>query len=516
MTVDLSKLKRSQDSPTDRSRLSPRYRWITRVVIPVAIVGGFVCLMLVTAGTHFLPRQSVTVLPVLVGESQATQSDVAIFQAAGWVEPRPQAIAIAALAPGVVDELLVVEGQLVEMDEPVARLHTKDAELILRQSKANLSLRQGELERCQAELRAAVSRFEQPVHLEVLLSDAQGLLARSRSELASLPFLTESAQSKEAFAKINLEGKLVAKDAISGRIVQQAQAEYATAKATLDELLQRRPFLQREVDALESKVAGVETQLRLLIEEKRQLEEARAKVNSATAIVEEAQIQVEQAELNLNRMVVTAPHCGRILRVIVSRGARVMGLEANASQSSSTIAFMYDPSKLQVRADVRLEDVPKLRNGQRVEIKTASAPEVIQGRVLQATSSANIQKNTLEVKVELIEPPVNVTPEMLVTATFYSLASAETTPSTKSAVRMLVPKQLINTGDTGNFVWTVDERQRAIRKTIALGNPSSGELSEVVSGLNLTDKLIVQGREALTEGLPLKIMGEDTTLGVAR
>ncbi len=517
--LDLTGLQRtstssSAPSPATSPRRPIRKRLLTRVVIPVAILGGFLSLLVVTAGLQWMPRHHVTVIPVLVDNSQTAASDVALFQAAGWVEPRPQSVAIAALAAGVVDELLVVDGQLVERDEPVARLFTKDAELAARQSKANLALRQGELARCHAELRAATAQHAKPVHLEVVLSDAQGLLAKVRTELASLPFQIDAARSKETFAKQNLMGKQAAREALVGRIVQQAESEHSSAKATLDELLQRQPFLQKEVDALESKVAGIETQLELLIDERRQLEEALAKVQSATAIVEEAQIQVEQAELNLSRMLVTAPIRGRILRVAVSRGARVMGLEAHAGQSTSTVALMYDPEKLQVRADVRLEDVPKIRNGQRVEIQTASATETIQGRVLQATSSANIQKNTLEVKVELIDTPPSITPEMLVTATFFSPESLEVASQFKSTMRMLVPKSLVDTTDSGTFVWTVDERQRATRKAVVLGQQRSSELTEIVSGLNPTDKLIVQGRETIAEGSRLRIIGEDQNLGI--
>ena len=162
----------------------------------------------------------------------------------------------------------------------------------------------------------------------------------------------------------------------------------------------------------------MQQQLELLVEETRQLQEAKAKVASSAAIRDEAKLHLRQAELTLERTTVRAPMNGRILRLVASPGQRVMGLDANAGQSSSTVVEMYDPTRLQVRADVRLEDVPMVMPGAPVEIETASSGSVIQGRVLQTTSSANIQKNTLEVKVELIDPPPTVSPEMLVTATF--------------------------------------------------------------------------------------------------
>ena len=289
-----------------------------------------------------------------------------------------------------------------------------------------------------------------------------------------------------------------------------------SANAILRELLERQPFLQKEVDALQQRVAGVQKQLKLLIDEKRQLEEAKAKVDSAIATVEDAAVQVEQAQLTLSRMVVTAPIRGRILRLLVSRGTRLMGLETTAGQNTSTVAQMYDPSQLQVRADVRLEDVQKIQNGQLVEIQTASTTDTIQGRVLQATSSANIQKNTLEVKVELINPPPSICPEMLVTTTFLSPAMAADTTNSSQATRILIPKLLVDSSERETFVWIVDERQRAIHREITLGKAAAGDLCEVASGLNATDNLIVQGRETTSAGMRLAIIGEDQTLGAGR
>jgi hypothetical protein len=116
----------------------------------------------------------------------------------------------------------------------------------------------------------------------------------------------------------------------------------------------------------------------------------------------------------------------------------------------------------------------------------------------------------------LIDPPRSVTPEMLVTATFFSPENLEGAAPTKSTLRMLVPQSLVDTTDSGSFVWTVNERQRATRKAVVLGKQTTSELTEVVSGLNPTDKLIVQGRETTAEGSRLRIVGEDQNLGIGR
>jgi hypothetical protein len=191
-----------------------------------------------------------------------------------------------------------------------------------------------------------------------------------------------------------------------------------------------------------------------------------------------------------------------------------MGLETTAGQNTSTIATMYDPAMLQVRADVRLEDVPKLQPGQQVEVKTASTTEVIQGRLLQSTSSANIQKNTLEVKVELLNPPPSVCPEMLVSASFLASEAANDSSQPQLKSSILVPRSLVDSDESGSFVWIVASDLRATKQGITLSDNKSGELAEVTAGLTPTDKLIVQGRENVSPGARLKIVGQDQTLGV--
>ena len=512
--LDLSQLALDR-APTEQTASKPRpRRWFTRYVLPAAILFGFFGLLGAAAGARMLPQPSVEVLPVIVKRATVQQAGTSLFQAAGWIEPRPTSISVAALAPGVIDELLVVEGQQVKKGEPIARLITIDAELDVEQAEATLAIREGELARAEAQRRAAKVRVRQPVHLQVQLADAQSMLAKAQTELAKLPFLIQAAQAQVAYARGSLAGKQAAQSAIAGRVLQQAESEHAGAQADLHELQRRKPNLQYEVDALQSKVKALQTQLDLMIEETRQLEEAEANVQSARALRDEAASQLRQAELMLRRTVIRAPISGRVLRLLAAPGTRMMGLQTAANQSSSTVVEMYDPAMLQVRADVRLEDVPLVRKGQPVEIETASSANVIRGRVLQATSTASVQKNTLEVKVQLIDPPATVSPEMLVTATFLApQPEAAQAGETTEKERVFVPKQLVQTSDAGSVIWIVDAGDQARRVSITIGEAASGELVEVSEGLNVTDKLVASGTEGLQPGDLVHVTGEDRSIG---
>jgi HlyD family secretion protein len=514
--IDLSELARDRSPSGDAPPRRHRRRWLSRYLVPCAILLGFAGLLVAAASSSLLPRRAVQVMPVIVKRSAIQREGTPMFQAAGWIEPRPTAIRVAALAPGVIEQLLVVEGQLVEKDEPIARLIRIDAELAVEQAKATLGLREGELARAVAERDAAKVRLKNPVHLQVELADAKSLLAKSNTESAKLPFLIEAAEAKIEFTRRSLESKQAAGDAIAGRVLDQARNEHAAASASIRELQQRGPNLKSETEAFQAKVDALQKQLELLIEEKRQLQEAEAKVQSGSALRDEGELGLRQAELLLERTVVRAPISGRILALLAAPGTRVMGLNAVAGQNSSTVVEMYDPARLQVRADVRLEDVPMVSRGSTVNVVTASSEAVIEGRVLRATSTANIQKNTLEVKVELLDPPEWVGPEMLVTATFLAPPDKRTRGEPTETERVFVPSQLIQTHDGDSVVWVVDANQRAQRRVILLGGVIPGDLAEVRDGLTVTDKLIASDTTELSSGSRVTVTGEETSLGTGK
>jgi multidrug efflux pump subunit AcrA (membrane-fusion protein) len=252
-------------------------------------------------------------------------------------------------------------------------------------------------------------------------------------------------------------------------------------------------------------------QLELRIDETRQAADSEAQVKAAEARERQARLAVEAAQLRLDRMIVKSPMAGRVLSLIARPGSRLMGLEQNAS----TIVSLYDPQMLQVRADVRLEDVPLVQPGQPVQIETASTKEPIQGQVLYATSQANIQKNTLEVKVAIIAPPPPIRPEMLVTTTFLSPEQpGSQSDDSDQQERLQVPRQLVESADDNPTVWVADPTGVARRKSVRLGKAGTEELVEVVEGLNPTDRLISGGREGLSDGDRITITGEDGNIGL--
>lgn len=509
--LDLSQLAVDRGKPAP-ARLRVRRAWLTRYVLPAAILCGFVALFAWAARDTFLPAQPVTITPVVVSRAEVTQEGAPLFQAAGWVEPRPTPVVAAALAPGVIDQMLVVEGDQVERGQPVAKLIDVDTRLELANARSQHNLQLAELDRARAKLTAAETNLAQPVALQAKLAESDAQLAETARELNNLPYAIQAARTQLELAEVNVRRKEQAGDAISGRLLREARAQLETAANAVKELASREPTLRAQRESLQRKRDAVASQLELLTEERRAVAEAKASVAAAESRVEQTRLAVEAAELRLERMVIRSPIDGCVLSVNAHPGEWLSDIRSSSTHGASAVVSLYDPKSLQVRVDVRLEDVPQVQIGQPTEIATAALAQPIAGRVISVTPQADIQKNTLQVKVAVADPPAVIKPEMLAKVTF--LAPPTPTQEDDDAsppLRLFVPQSLVSAADGASAVWVVDLTEGvARRRPVQVGRGAAeGGLLEITSGLSPTDKLIVGGRETLTDGARVRVAGED-------
>ena len=166
---------------------------------------------------------------------------------------------------------------------------------------------------------------------------------------------------------------------------------------------------------------------------------------------------------------------------------------------------MYDPAKLQVRADVRFQDVPRVFLNQEVLLESDVLSEPVKGRVMYLNPEADIQKNILEVKVEVLDPPGILKPQMLMNITFLSSNEAGS-ENTGSITRIFVPDELVIREQDGTFIWVADvSTNTAVRQRIVTSSQTSGEEIEVTDGLNISSRIIVSPPSDLTDGARVSI-----------
>jgi RND family efflux transporter MFP subunit len=488
--VDLRTLTRETESAA-RKVPPPSFSWKTRILIPGAILLTLLVLIGYTAQDSLLPARAVQVVPVVVRAS-AEGGAVATVQAPGWVEADPFPIAVSALADGVVKEVLALEGQTIKAGQVVARLVDDDAKLALARAEAELAEKQARLE-------AAQRNWDNPVERTRALATSEAMVAESRADLDKLG--AEIAAEEAKLASLQFEAQRAAdafkQQAASEIETVRAQKEFESQKAVVQATKARRPVLEAQLAQRTAELTAAKDNLRLRIEETQALAETKAQRALAQAARDEA-------ALRLSRMDVRSPADGVVMQRLTASGNKlVMNMD---DPHSAHAVLLYDPQKLQVRTDIPLADAAKVGVGTDAKIVVAVLPDrAFNGRITRIVNEADIQKNTLQVKVAILDPDPQLKPEMLARVRF-STNGSTTRPTSGQTV--FVPMELIHrTGDTA-MAWVVDPRRNvAVHRTIQLGQTQQDGWIAVVAGLAPGDQLIADNA-GLSDGQRIRVTGE--------
>ncbi len=481
---------------TDHAVPRPRRRWRTRVLLPMAILLATGAVLAYAARDVFVPRIEVLVAPAVPKATQAMfTSDAApadagadappegapavgaaagggggpvLAQAPGWVEPAPYAVSVPALVEGVVREVLVLEGERIEVGQVVARLIDDNARLRERAADAALAEQTADVERARASLATA----EAQVHVQ------QAEAAELRDEVVSKKPLV--------------------------------------AAGGLSEGMYRR--MEIRLQGLDAKAVAAE----------RVCDEWHASVKQGEAAMQSALVARDEARLALARTEVRSPVAGVVLARLVEPGSRISmrdsGADAGRTGMPGAIVRVYDPAKLQVRVDVPLADAAKIGVGTRAVVITEALPDAeFTGVVARVIHEANIQRNTVQFKVALTAPSPVLKPEMLMRVKLYPAAPTPGTPpggpdgaptapagaTGGGGLALVIPAASITpTTDHAALVWIVDSSSGspiARRREIATApSPDEGFIT-ATRGLTLTDRVILDAPPSLREGSRLVI-----------
>ncbi len=517
----------------------PPARWKSRVLAPALVVLAAAAALLFAAREALRPAVPVRVLPVVlidrpgqagvgpggVTPAQATAAPLqaaSIVQAPGWIEADPFPINVTALASGVVREVLVLEGERVEAEQTLVCLIDEDARLALVRAEADVAERRGELSSAAARLTAARTTWEHPFERTRALQAARAGFAEAVAGLARAEAAraTERARAEEMHDELSRKSRLVESGAVSAgevaRLRYRIEAQEAAVRAAVAE--SQRFEAQRE--RMRAERAAAEQAAALRIEESQALAEAEGQVARAEANLKRAEAARDEAQLRFDRMEVRAPAAGVVMARLVEPGSQLVAGEGR----SAVVARLYDPQRLQVRVDIPLVDAAKVLIGQRAEVTTEALPDrVLKGRVTRLVHEADIQKNTVQVKVAIDDPIPALRPEMLARVRIFagapegggngraaSVGAGDVIGGVPIFQPVWAPAPAIGAqeGDAAH-VWLVDgDGRRAARRLVRLGAGRKEGWLEVVEGLRPGDRLIISSRRELREGLRVRIVAE--------
>jgi len=377
------------------------------------------------------PREVETI--VVAGANETLSGG---FTAGGYLEAIPPGpVVVSALIGGRVESLEVIPGQTVSQDEIVAQLDVSVLE-----QRARVQESQVEITRRKLALIEAGFRNEEIEEAEADLIGHQAKLDQVEAEYRRSQELLE--QDLTA---------VLAHEKVRSRY-EQAGAEHRAAQARLTKL---RVGSRQEDIAL-----------------------ARAELAAAEATLAQLSWEIEQC-------VIRTPVAGVVYAQFTQPGSWVE--PGTDDRHSSALISVFDPTRIQAWVDVNQRDSAGLYVGQRARLTTdAYAQRRIAGEVIQIMPAANLQKNTVQAKLSISDPPADFRPELSVKIEFLP-RPAEAVGAMDTGIPIPARAMVLRNDQSGVYVLSDGiVRWRSI--DISGGDE---EIVSVIKGLNSGERIVL-------------------------
>lgn len=405
---------------------------------------------------------------------------------------------------GVVEQVLVREGDRVVAGQVVVRLDPRELRYQLEQAKALREAQRVQVRSAEAQVRSAQWQVEQ----------ARAALRVQRARLAQLlagaaPEQVRQAEEQVRQARASLEfsstqlrrtEELFRQGFVSQQAVDAARTEVALQEARVraaDEqlaLLRRGPSPE-EVEVARAQVQQAEVSWRYA---ESQASQARIALEHARRVLAQAEVSVRQAEAALAESVVRAPVRGVVAQRAVDPGDTV------TPQVRLLQLVQIDPAV--VVAAVPERDLPALRPGTGVEITVdALGDRPFPGRVTRISPVLSPQSRTADLWAEVPNAEGTLRPGM--TARMRVLLGR------REGVVAVPVEAVVREGNRQVVFVVQDQVARARGVTLGL---SDGTRVEVRSGLRVGERVVVAGQEALRDGTLVRVLREGGAPGGRR
>jgi RND family efflux transporter MFP subunit len=484
---------------------APPRRWLLRAGLPLSLLAAVAALLVYASRDSLRPRTVVDAVPVALRavEVEGTPaSGASVIVAPGWIEADPSTHRLVALADGVVEAVLVLEGERIAVNQPVAQLVADDARIALERADAELARREAMRAEAEARRKAATLDRESLVSPRRRVSIAESELERLAAQASAATALADAAASRQRELADELERleALAERGGASEGAVARLRLRLETSEAESEARRREAEAARAAASTARAERDAARRDLELLIAENLAVDSAEASLAAAESERRLAAAARDEAQLRLDRMTVRSPIEGVVIERLAVPGMRLGG-------ENAAIAEAYDPRHLQVRTDVPLAEVGRIGVGQPAEISLDLLPDrTFQGVVTRLVHRADLAKNTVAVKVRIVDPDPRLKPDMLARVRF--MPATDTTGVRRSITRVFVPEAAIREERDGVAFATAvaaiaDRRGVAEDRRLELGPQRVDGWREVIDGL-LAGEWVVLG-EAPADGAAVEL-----------
>ena len=382
----------------------------------------------------------------------------------GYVYARRRA-ALSTVLSGRLVEVNVEEGTKVEAGQVVARIQHDDFDASLASAKRDV----------------AVARAKK--------DELEHSLSQSRLEL----------------------DRLKGDNAVLDDLVRQAEAESDRATSDLarnEDLYKRRVIEQGRYDALKAQAAAAAAVLAAskskvlaghsaLLAWEGEIARRDSMIRTADAEIARASEAEHSAVILLEKTYVRAPWAGIVVHKDAEVGEVVAATGAGGN-SRGSVATIIDPDTLEVQVELSEQRVGRIKEGDAARITLDSDPsKAYAGKVRQVWPTADRQKATVEMRVEFVERPAKLKPELGARVTF--LAGDAPAPAA-APTKPRVPRRALVTVDGKTFAFVVSAGAVRRVEVVVAGPAGSSADADVEKGLVGGEVVVLDPSAALKDG----------------
>ena len=303
-------------------------------------------------------------------------------------------------------------------------------------------------------------------------------------------------------------GEIIAtlENADYGAQAAQAKAAVATARAELVEARAASEVAAREA----ARLRDMRRENADLVSEQ-DLDTVEGRASQAAARLEAAEARLAAAEAsqrfalaNLENTVIRAPFSGTVLRKEAEIG-EVVAPSVGGGLTRGAVVTMADLTTLEVEVDVNEAYIARVNKGGPTQITLDAYPDTaFRGEVRQVVPTADRQRATVQVKVNILDRDPRILPEMGARVDFLedSVAAGAETAGSARPPRFRVPAAAVRDANGESVVWLVRDG-RLEPRTVQAGPVSAG-FREIRSGLSGGERLLVGGVEKPEAGMRVK------------
>ena len=230
-----------------------------------------------------------------------------------------------------------------------------------------------------------------------------------------------------------------------------------------------------------------------------QLQSAIATRNSTLAQLEAGMESAKSSVEQLSTALENVDGAGNVIAPISGTLVTMNAVENSFISTTMPVAVIDGADQMKVTVSVAETLVPKLTIGDSADISVSAASQNFTGTIRAVERSANQQTKLYTVTLGVPAEVSGLLSGMSAEVTFHTDRSDDT---------VVVPSEcILSSGDTQYVYIVADDAAKKVEVTTGL---TSSGVTEVTSGLQEGDQLVVVGQAYLEDGAPVRIVdGED-------